>query len=105
MGNTLKSSPMEHQQVLALYVWQFNSELVAVMHHQRIGCWYWQKISQQGQYPIPRIIINGIFIIVGFATWVSSVAICCKHPSIWYWLPSEAKPIGTRSLPQTQHKH
>ena len=48
--------------------------------------------------------VNGASIILGIASWVTYLAIGCKHTWMTYWPPLAVKPIVTHSLPYPENE-
>jgi len=77
----------ERQRFVVLSLRSLHSDLVALMHHRCIGCWYRQQRQQHVHRSILRMSVNGAWTIFCFPFWIIYVLIGCRHPFIRYWQP------------------
>jgi len=74
------------------------------MHNWCIRSFYSEKRQQHSVRLILRMSINGVSMILGFASWLIYVLIGCRHLFIRYWKPLLAKITVTCSLPHPENE-
>jgi len=77
--------------------------LVADTHLSDIGNLYWEKWQRHAPCCILRMSVNGVSMIVSFASWVIYVPIGWRHPFTRYWQPLLGKTTATCSLPHPEN--